>query len=466
MKVRVRIAPSPTGFLHIGTARTALFNYLFAKKNNGQFILRIEDTDLERSDKKFEKDVIESLHWLGLDWDEGPINIAAEGQLLANQYKGDFGPYRQSERLDIYEKYLKQLLDKGNAYYCYCSKEELEEERQAMLSQGLAPRYSRHCLNNPPKNREPQLIRFKMPERRVSFKDMIRGEISFDTAMMGDIAIAKNTRTPLYNFAVAIDDQEMQITHVIRGEDHIANTPKQILLSEAFGFNKLHYAHLPLILDPDRSKMSKRFSATTIEEYKRQGHLPEAVINFLSLLGWHPQDNQEIFSLEQLIQAMDLSRVQKAGAVFNADKLAWINAQYVKKLSDEKILQKLNWEISDKNLKIIKLFKDRAQTINQFADLSLFFFQLPDYDAQILGWKDMAKEKIIKSLQAVYKLIEENKEKDIPEIAEKRGRGEIFWPLRASLSGQKESPGPLEIIDALGKEESLRRIQIAINKLQ
>ncbi len=466
MKVRVRIAPSPTGFLHIGTARTALFNYLFAKKNNGQFILRIEDTDLERSDKKFEKDIIESLHWLGLDWDEGPKNIAAEGQLFTNEYKGGFGPYRQSERLDIYEKYLKQLLDKGNAYYCYCTKEELEEERQAMLSQGLAPRYSRRCLNNPPKNREPQLIRFKMPERKVSFRDMIRGEISFDTAMMGDIAIAKDIKTPLYNFAVAIDDQEMQITHVIRGEDHIANTPKQILLGEAFDFNKLHYAHLPLILDPDRSKMSKRFSATTIEEYRNRGYLPEAVVNFLSLLGWHPQDNQEIFSLEQLIQIMNLSKAQKAGAVFNADKLAWINAQYIKKLSNEEILQKLNWEVSDKNLKIIKLYKDRAQTIGQFADLSLFFFQLPDYDAQILGWQNMTKEEIAKSLQIVYKLIEENKERDIPEVAEKKGRGEIFWPLRVSLSGLKESPGPLEIIDILGKEESLRRIQIAVNKLQ
>ena len=466
MKVRVRIAPSPTGFLHIGTARTALFNYLFAKKNKGKFILRIEDTDLERSDKKFEKDIIESLQWLGLNWDEGPINIATEGQLFTNEYKGDFGPYRQSERLEIYEKYLKKLLDEGSAYYCYCTKEELEEERRAMLSQGMAPKYSGKCLNNPPKGREPQLIRFKMSNRRVSFKDMIRGEISFDNAAVGDIAIAKNLKTPLYNFAVVIDDHEMQITHIIRGEDHIANTPKQIALIEALGFDRPHYAHLPLILDPDRSKMSKRFSATTIDEYKNQGYLPEAVINFLALLGWHPQDNQEIFSLEELVKIINFSKVQKAGAVFNVEKLSWINAQYIKKLPEEEIAKKLNWEVSEKNLKIIKLFKDRAQSIKQFANLSAFFFQLPDYQSESLAWKNMLKEEIVKSLEVSKELIEKGKEKNIAEVAERKGRGEIFWPLRVALSGLKESPGPLEIINVLGKEESLKRIDIAINKLQ
>ena len=283
MKVRVRLAPSPTGYLHIGTARTALFNYLFAKKHEGQFILRVEDTDIERSEKKYEKDIMDGLRWLGLEWDEGPVEAATEGQLLVNQYKGDFGPYRQSGRTAIYEKYLKKLLDEGHAYYCYCTKEELEAERQAMLSQGLAPKYSGRCRNGKPSDaNDPQIIRFKVPDVRVSFRDMIRGEISFNAGLIGDIAIAKNLQTPLYNFVVVIDDHEMEITHVIRGEDHINNTPKQILFMEALGFSRPHYAHLPLILDPDRSKMSKRYSATAIQEYRNQGYLPEAVINFLA----------------------------------------------------------------------------------------------------------------------------------------------------------------------------------------
>ncbi len=466
MKVRVRIAPSPTGSLHIGTARTALFNYLFAKKHNGQFILRVEDTDLERSDKKFEKDILESLRWLGLEWDEGPKCVAAEGQLFCNEYAGEFGPYRQSERLDVYEKYLKKLLEQGNAYYCYCTKGDLEGERQAMLTQGMAPKYSGRCLANPPKDKEPQLIRFKLPDRRVSFKDLIRGEISFDTGIMGDVAIAKNLRTPLYNFAVVIDDHEMQVSHVIRGEDHINNTPKQILFMEALGFSRPIYAHLPLILDPDRSKMSKRYSATAIADYHNQGYFSEAVVNFLALLGWHPKENREVFSLEELIKEFDIGRVQKAGAVFNIDKLNWLNAQYIKKTADEELAKRLNWEVSKKNLKIIKINKDRADNLNQIVSLSSFFFQLPDYEPSLLIWKDVSEEETIESLTLVKDLVVKNNHKKIPTIAEQRGRGEIYWPLRVALSGLKESPGPLEILDILEKDEALRRIEVAIKKLQ
>ena len=469
MKVRVRIAPSPTGYLHIGTARTALFNYLYAKKYNGQFILRIEDTDLERSDKKYEKDILDSLKWLGLEWDEGPLEAAPEGQLFANKYKGDFGPYRQSERLDIYEKYLKQLLDQGFAYYCYCTKEELEGERQAMLAQGLAPKYSGRCRNRERETgggeQTPQLIRFKMPDRRVSFKDLIRGEIGFDTGIMGDIAIAKNLRVPLYNFAVVIDDYEMQISHVIRGEDHINNTPKQILFQEALAFPKPHYAHLPLILDPDRSKMSKRYSATAIAEYRDQGYLPESLINFMALLGWHPKENKEIFTLSELIKEFDLSRAQKAGAVFNIEKLNWLNAHYLKKIPDQKLAQLLNWETDEKNLKIIKINKERARTLKEMMDLSSFFFELPDYQPDLLIWKQTTKENTIQHLEMVSELIKKNKNKDIPALAEKIGRGEIYWPLRVALSGQKESPGPLEILEILGGEEALKRMQMAIDKL-
>ena len=432
--------------------------------------MRIEDTDLERSDKKYEKDIIESLRWLGLAWDEGPECASVGGQLLCNEYKGDLGPYRQSERLDTYEKYLKQLLDKGFAYYCYCSKDELEGERQAMLAQGLAPKYSGRCRNGNQesaiKDRESQLIRFKMPDRHIIFKDMIRGEIGFDTGIMGDIAIAKNTRTPLYNFAVVIDDHEMQITHVIRGEDHINNTPKQILFMEALEFSRPVYAHLPLILDPDRSKMSKRYSAASIAEYQEQGYLPEAIINFLALLGWHPaKENKEIFSIEELVGEFDLGRVQKAGAVFNIDKLNWLNAHYIKNFSDENLAEKLGWEISEKNLKIIKINKERARTLKQFSDLSAFFFQLPAYESGMLMWKNQSKEETERSLKIVYDLIDEGQIKTIPATAEKIGAGEIYWPLRAALSGLKESPGPLEILDVLGREECLIRLRIAIDKL-
>ena len=427
--------------------------------------MRIEDTDLERSDKKFEKDVIESLRWLGLEWNEGPECVAAEGQLLCNEYRGEFGPYRQSERLDVYEKYLKQLLNQGFAYYCYCSKEDLEAERQAMLAQGLAPKYSGHCRTNPPANKEPQLIRFKLPDRRVSFKDLIRGEISFDTGIMGDIAIAKSLRAPLYNFAVVVDDHEMQISHVIRGEDHINNTPKQILFMEALGFSRPVYAHLPLILDPDRSKMSKRYSATAITDYRNQGYFSEAIINFMALLGWHTKENREVFSLEELVREFDISRVQKAGAVFNTDKLNWLNAHCLKKTDDEELAARLNWESSKKNLKIIKISKERANNLSQIASLSSFFFQLPDYEPSLLVWKDHSREETIKSLNLVKDLVGKNKIKKIPAIAEECGRGEIYWPLRVSLSGSKESPGPMEILDILDREEAEKRIDLAISKL-
>jgi glutamyl-tRNA synthetase len=472
--IRVRIAPSPTGYLHIGTARTALFNWLFAKKNKGKFVLRIEDTDLERSDVKYEKDIIEGLKWLGLDWDEGP--------------------YRQSERLDIYEKYVNQLLDEGAAYYCFCSKEELETERQAMLAQGFAPKYSGKCraLNSKEvktklKKNEGHVIRFKVPETTVSFRDLIRGEISFDASLIGDIAIAKDPRVPLYNFAVVVDDEEMRITHVIRGEDHIANTPKQILLQKALGFHQPHYAHLPLILDPDRSKMSKRHSATSIQEYKEAGYLPEALINFMALLGWHPapqpsvevrgkpRPEKEMLSLTELVQEFDLSRVQKAGAVFNIEKLDWLNAQYIKNLSDEELAKKLEIAPTEENLKIVALTKERMKKLTDFKLLAKFFFELPDYEPELLVWKSASQKTILENLKYLEKVLSDvdneefsksSLEKILMPIAEERGRGEMLWPLRAALSGQETSPGPFEIMDALGKKETLRRIAVAIRKLE
>ncbi len=445
MNVRVRMAPSPTGYMHIGTARTALFNWLFAKKNNGTLILRLEDTDTERSKPEFEKDVIEQFQWLGIAWDEGP--------------------FRQSERTALYERCLHKLLAEGHAYYCSCTKEELELQRQAMLEQGIPPRYQGTCRTKKIAPGPTTVIRFMMPEKNISFTDLVRGKIEFNARLIGDFVIAKNSAAPLYNFAVVVDDADMDITHVIRGEDHIPNTPKQIALQEALGFKHPHYAHIPLILDPDRSKMSKRTSATALADFRREGYLPETIINFLALLGWHPQNDREIMSIEDIILAFDLDRVQKAGAIFSIEKLSWMNAQYIKKTHDAQILKHLNWELSEKNIRIIELLKPRAQTLRDFETLGAFFFHLPDYPATLLQWKAMEPDAIATSLQKTADLITHDRADDIPALAEHEGRGEIFWPLRAALSGQKESPGPLELLHALGKEESLRRITVAREKL-
>ncbi|HEY4499861.1 MAG TPA: glutamate--tRNA ligase [Candidatus Paceibacterota bacterium] len=465
-KVRVRIAPSPTGFLHIGTARTALFNYLFAKHQGGTFILRIEDTDLERSEKRFETDIIQGLQWLGIIWNEGPDKNSG---------------YRQSERLAIYRKYLQQLLTEQKAYYCACAKEELEQERKLQEAQKQPLRYSGKCRDRNIPAEQGHVIRFKIPEQKISFTDMIRGEISFETNLFGDLAIAKNLDTPLYNFAVVIDDQEMKISHVIRGEDHIANTPKQIALQEALGFKIPQYAHLPLILDPDRSKMSKRFSAVSIEEYKKQGYLPEALFNFIALLGWHPQDDQEILSPEKLIKMFDISRVQKAGAVFDMEKLKWMNQRYIQQLSNEELKIRLQPYISDTTKKspilekIISLTKERLTLLSEFESINDLFFQLPEYETSLLIWKQTPKENILENLRKNSEFLknismqEFNKiglERTIMPFAETNGRGEVLWPLRVALSGKDKSPGPFEIMDIIGKDETLRRVEIAIKKLE
>jgi len=461
-KIRVRIAPSPTGYLHIGTARTALFNYLFARRNGGKFILRIEDTDLERSDPKYEADIIEGLKWLGLTWDESVT--------------------RQSERLDIYEKYINKLLADGSAYYCFCSKEELEEKRKIMLAQGLPPKYDRKCAalsyEESGKKRaagEANVIRMRISETVVSFNDLIRGKITFDGALIGDIAIAKDPRTPLYNFAVAVDDEEMEISHVIRGEDHIANTPKQIFIQKALGFKQPEYAHLPLILNPDRSKMSKRHLDTSIKDYRGQGYLAEALVNFVALLGWHPKDDREILSLDELAKEFDIGQAQKAGAVFNVEKLDWMNAQYIKKLTDKELADRLDAKPTRQNLKIIALTRERMKKLSDFKKLSRFFYELPDYDPKLLIWKTAQHVEILKNIGMLSEALSEVKEKGFTKeklaevlmpLAEKQGRGETFWPLRVAVSGQEASPGPLEILDVLGKEESLRRLRIAAQKLE
>ncbi|MDD5043320.1 MAG: glutamate--tRNA ligase [Patescibacteria group bacterium] len=492
-KIRVRIAPSPTGNLHIGTARSALFNYLFAKKNKGDFIVRIEDTDLERSGEQYTKNIIEGLRWLEIEWDEGP------------EKSGKYGPYFQSQRTEIYSDYLKKLLDNGTAYYCYCTEEELDKERAEMEKQGIAPRYSGRCrhLTEEQKRkfesegRKP-IIRFKVESKKIKFNDLIRGEIEFDTDLIGDITIAKDLNTPLYNFAVVIDDYTMEISHVIRGEDHISNTPKQLLIFEALGLTPPVYGHLPLILGSDKSKMSKRHGATSILEYRENGYLPEALVNFMAFLGWNPGDEREIFSLKDLIKEFSIEKTHKTGAIFNVEKLDWFNSYYIKQksikeltklcvpfLAEGRLIQRAGskFEITDtKELidseyleKIVALEQGRIKKLKDIDEATnYFFFDSIKYEPEILIWKKSDKEATSANLKNVYKILSELKEKDFePKKLEKillgicgEDRGAVLWPLRVALCGRKASPGPFDIAAILGKEKTLKRINDAINTLK
>ncbi len=455
-EVRTRFAPAPTGFLHIGSGRTSLFNYLFAKKHQGVFVLRIEDTDIERSKKEFEEDIINNLKWLGIEWDEGP------------DIGGDYGPYRQSERLNIYAKYLEKLLEEGKAYYCFCPEQELEAQKQYRLSIGEAPRYSGKCsqlsqkeIKKHLKQGKSSVIRFRVLPKKIKFIDLIRGDIEFDSSFFGDIVISKNLLTPLYNFACVVDDFEMKISHILRGEEHISNTPKQILIQEALDFPQIKYAHFPLILAPDRSKLSKRYGAVSIADYKKTGYLPEALINFMVFLGWNPGDEREIFSLRLLTKEFFLEGVQKGGAVFNIQKLDFLNGFYIRQRSVEKLtelclpyliksglieqiennpgnpedlkifkeekpkykIKKTGQEISQEKLeKIISLYQKRLKKLSEIIDLTDFFFndklevdESKDssppfanarvYDKNLLRWREMADNEIKTALDKLEKIL-------------------------------------------------------------
>ncbi|MCK6462912.1 MAG: glutamate--tRNA ligase [Candidatus Pacebacteria bacterium] len=428
-KIVTRVAPSPTGLFHVGTARTALFNYLYARKHGGKFILRIEDTDKARSEKKYEEDIVNGLKWLGLNWDEF---------------------YRQSERTEVYKKYLQKLLDVGKAYL------------------------------------DGNAVRFKNPNKKVVFNDIIRGEIATQTDDVGDFVIAKDLETPLFHFTVVVDDFEMGVTHIIRGEDHISNTPRHILLQEALGFNIPQYAHLPLILGTDRSKLSKRHGAASVNEYREDGYLPEAIVNFLAFIGWNPGDEREIFSLPELVKEFSLERIQKGAGVFNIERLNWYNKEYIKKIEPEKLAQKLfeylpdEWKKeAEKNkamwLKIVNLEKDRIEKLSDIKGGIGYFFNKPVYEKDLLLWRkepDLANtkkhlEEVVKSLSAVD---ENNFEADkikeaVWNFAEQEGRGSVLWPFRVALTGLEKSPDPFAVASILGKKETLDRLKNAAEKI-
>lgn len=467
MDVRVRFAPSPTGFLHLGGVRTALFNWLFARHEGGMFLLRIEDTDRERSEKRFEDDILQNLEWLGIVPDEPII--------------------RQTDRLKVYEKNLETLLHEHKAYYCFCTPEELEEEYRAQLSQGLIPKYSGKCKALTTEEVAEKLkstsavIRIKMPEQLISFVDMIRGKVEFDTKLFGDIIIAKGLKEPLYNFAVVVDDAEQRITHVIRGEEHLSNTPKQIVLQEALGLPQVTYAHLPLILGADKKKLSKRFLTNSLNDYKNQGYLPSALLNFLVLLGWHPKEDREVLTVLEMINEFSIKRVQKAGAVFNPEKLDWLNFMHIRVLDNEELSKNLtpfvpaDWmKDTGKFARAVEISKDRLKNLTDFQKDSAFIFALPHYDAALLPWKNAARGSVIENLQYVRDLVgnesdakfpEESFKTELLQFAEKQGRGDVLWPLRIALSGMESSPGPMELLYVLGRAESRERIDAALRKL-
>ena len=521
-EVRTRFAPSPTGFLHIGGARTCLFNFLFARKHQGSFILRIEDTDVERSKPEYEKDIIESLRWLGIEWDEGPDK------------ENDYGPYRQSQRGEIYEKYLKQLLAEKKAFFCFCSQEDIEAKRQYLMSIGQPPIIrDEKCANLPEKTVKeylsegrPFIIRFKTPSKKIVFEDLIRGKIEFDTNLIGDFPLAKDFRSPLYNFACAVDDFEMKISHVIRGEEHISNTPKQILIQQALGFPTPQYAHLPLILAPDRTKLSKRHGATSIKDFKKAGYLPEALVNFIAFLGWNPGTEREIYSMASLIKEFSLERVRKAGAVFNKKRLDFLNGFYIrqkpikeltenclpylikegliKPVFEEKekppaltgyfgkeivqnyIIVETDEKISfDYLQKIVSIYQERLKKLSEISELTDFFFKEKlNYAKELLRWEEQTDADVFKALDKLEKILseieqsewtKENLERILTKEAEeftsrvgeltsqtqRVNRGYLLWPLRVALTGKEASAGPFEIAEILGKQKTLKRIKEA-----
>jgi glutamyl-tRNA synthetase len=455
--VRVRIAPSPTGFAHLGTASTALYNLLYARQNSGTFALRIDDTDLERNRPEYELLIYESLRWLGLDWDEGPDK------------GGPYQPYRQSERLDVYKEHAARLLAEKKAYRCYCTAEELEAERKQAQLEKRPYKYSRRCLNNPPQGRAEFAVRFLVPGGQVTFTDMIRGEMKFDASLIGDFIIVKSDGYPTYQFASPVDDAVMKITHVIRGEEHLSNTPYQLMLIDALGYQRpIAYAHMPLILASDGAKLSKRkHPEANVIIFKEQGYLPEALLNYLALLGWNPGTTKEIFSFDELVREFSFERVQHAGARFDWEKLDWINGQYIQALSDDELTARLRPFLPQLDEATIRraapALKTRLKKLGQAADLLDYLWtdpQPPPLDADSV-------ERVRVAAAAVQDVAWEPEpiHEALMAVVEKSGLGpnKTFMPIRLAVTGKKISPPIDYTLALLPREVALARLQRAVN---
>ena len=528
--VRVRFAPSPTGFLHIGSIRSCLYNWLFARKNKGKLILRIEDTDRSRYVPESIPSLLSTLKECEIDWDEGPVlskNQKFEVQNL--KFKGNYGPYIQSQRLHIYRNFAQKLVDIGAAYYCFCSKERLEKMRQIQIKKKLPPKYDGHCRKLTPlqvqkklEAKEPFVIRLKVPWERkkvLKFKDIIRGEIEFDLKSLDDQILLKSDGWPTFHLASVIDDHLMKITHIIRGEEWLSSVPKHLLIYQALGWKPPKMAHLPLLLNPDRSKLSKRQGDVAVEDYLRKGYLPEAILNFVALLGWNPGNDEEIFTIPQLIRQFSLKKVRKSGAIFNLEKLNWMNGYYIRKMKLSDLTRKcipyliqsgligfIDSKLKNKHLtlqqiqviltngrqrkykiqetgeivnfkwieSIISLEQERLTRLGEISEKTCFFFKEPVYKKDLLFWKNINLGQLISNLQLMKKsfskippnqFVKKKLENILLPITEERGRGEVLWPLRVALTGKKGSPPPIEIAEILGKEKTLKRIESAIQML-
>jgi nondiscriminating glutamyl-tRNA synthetase len=490
--VRVRIAPSPTGPLHLGTARTALFNFLFARHESGTFILRLEDTDQARSTAEFERDIIDGLHWLGMEWDEGP-GVGDEPE------RGVYGPYRQMERLTSYTEAAERLLAQDKAYYCYCTPQELEVERERQVAAHETARYSGRCASLTAtervafeaQGRQP-VIRFRIPAgRTVAFDDMVRGHVEIDTdALGGDLVIVRSDGTPLYHFTVAVDDAAMAISHVIRGEDHLSNTPKHILLFEALGFPVPRFGHLPLILNPDRTKMSKRKSQTGVADYRAQGFIQEAFVNYLALLGWSTGTEEEVLSLAELIERFDLSAVNRAGAIFDRERLEWLNGQWIRRLPADDLIDRLRPFLqaerdadrierlpSDGELRaLLPMVQERLPTLAAVELIDFLFVKDIALDRALLvpkGWDAAATAAALRdarrTIADVGRVSWEADEIEPPlrRLVEERGwkAGDLFMAIRVAITGRTATPPLFDTMVALGYERTLARLDRAIEAL-
>lgn len=496
-KIRVRFAPSPTGYMHVGNFRSALYDYLFARKRGGIFVLRIEDTDRKRFVDGAVESLVKILSSFGIRPDEG---VMWENGGVTE--KGSSGPYVQSERLDLYRRYVDELVADGKAYRCFCSPERLEDVRAEQTKNGQAPKYDRHCLRlseeEVRKNMEagaPNVTRMIVPDDRdIAFVDLVRGEVRFHSRDLDDQVLMKSDGFPTYHLANVVDDHLMGITHVIRGEEWLSSTPKHVLLYEAFGWDSPEFAHLPLLLNPDRSKLSKRQGDVAVEDYLAKGYLPETIINFVALLGWNPGQGstQEIFSLEELVDRFDLSGVNKAGAVFDQKKLDWMNAEYIKRLPMDELFARTlpffsekeffkewrtaNGECSDTDAdlfmkRVLSVERDRLVKLADIGDENPFFFVEPVVEKAMLPWKKSTEDGAKDALGRAVGVIEAVSDRDwtrekLGEIlleAAGDDRGGFLWPLRVALTGAEKSPPPSDIAWVIGKERTLSRIRSALS---
>ena len=479
---RVRFAPSPTGYLHVGGLRTALYNFLFARKNNGKFILRIEDTDRNRFVEGAVDNLIKALKWAGLNYDEGPDN------------PGNYGPYIQSLRLDIYKQHADELIKNKKAYYCFCNPERLQKLREEQEKQKLPQaKYDKHCLHlsidEVVKNLEagvPYVVRLNVePGITIKFDDIIRGQVEFESNNVDDQVLIKSDGYPTYHLANVVDDHLMKITHVIRGEEWLSSTPKHVLLYDSFNWERPAFAHLPLLLNPDKSKLSKRQGDVAVEDYRDKGYLKDALINFVALLGWNAGDDKEFYYPDELIGSFTLERVNKSGAVFDLQKLNWLNAEHLRKMKDQDILSLLKTDIKsseyssnnftdDYLLLVIQSMKERVSFVKEFITTCPYFYKMPDsYEQKSIekNWKEETPSHLLKLKDAFAQLDNPTRsdyEQALTIVSEELnvGKGKLIHPLRLALSGQSTGPGMFDLLYILGKTEVLKRIDLIVDRIK